>query len=296
MKVTMRLAAILLLTSGLHAADALVDRVGSTGFVQLEAESFKQLTPEQQALVYWLSRASIAIDPIDYDQNSAFGLRQKRVLEEIVRHAPSGKIADFTKLFWASRGNHNDTTAQKFLPDFSFAELKTAAHAALAAGRFKGTPYGTPPIGNGADLDKELDALRPSLFDPAFQPVITAKSPQGSLDILQASANNFYSGVSMADLKGFHDTHPLNSRLVKQNGKLVEEIYRAGTPDGKIPAGRYAEFLRKAIEYLQKALPYAEPGQDRVLAALIKYYQTGDPADWIQFGIAWVGNNPDVDL
>ena len=83
--------------------------------------------------------------------------------------------------------------------------------------------------------------------------MITAKSPQGNLDILQASANNFYSGVSMADLKGFHDTHPLNSRLVKQNGKLVEEVYRAGTPDGKIPPGRYAEFLRKANEYLQKA-------------------------------------------
>src|SRR5689334_6204666 len=108
----MRLLVLLLLTSPLYAADALVDRVGSTGFVQLEAESFKLLTPKQQTLVYWLSQASIAIDPIDYDQNSAFGLRQKRVLEEIMRSGPSRKISDFTKLFWASRGNHNDTTAR----------------------------------------------------------------------------------------------------------------------------------------------------------------------------------------
>ncbi len=292
----MRFAALLLCAGALCGADALVDHVGSTGFVQLEAESFKQLSPRQQSLVYWLTQASIAIDPINYDQNSAFGLRQKRVLEEIMRHGAPPKIAGFTKLFWASRGNHNDTTAQKFLPEFTFEELKAAAHAALAAGRFKGTPYGTPAIGNQAGLDKELEALRPSLFDPNFQPMVTAKSPQGSLDMLQASANNFYAAVSMADVKNYHDAHPLNSRLVKQNGKLVEEIYRAGTPDGKIPAGRYAEFLRKANEYLQKALPYAEPGQDRVIASLIKYYQTGDPADWVQFGIAWVQNNPEVDF
>src|ERR1041385_3025272 len=120
----MRLSLLLTLASGLWAADALVDRVGSTGFVQLEAESFKQLAPKQQALVYWLSQASIAIDPINYDQNSAFGLRQKRVLEEVVRHGGPKKIVDFTKLFWASRGNHNDTTAQKFLPEFTFDELK----------------------------------------------------------------------------------------------------------------------------------------------------------------------------
>src|SRR5206468_7692862 len=104
------------------------------------------------------------------------------------------------------------------------------------------------------------------------------------------------SGVSMAELKGFRDNHPLNARLVKQNGTVVEEVYRAGTPDGKIQTGRYAEFLRKANEYLQNALPYAEPGQDRVLGALIRYYQTGDPADWVQFGSAWVQNNAAVDF
>jgi len=292
----MRLLAFFLAISPLFAADALVDRVGTTGFVQLEAESFQKLTPKEQALAYWLSQASIAIDPIIYDQNSPFGLRQKRVLEEIARHGGPKKVVDFLKLFWANRGNHNEMTAQKFLPEFTFEELKAAAHASMSAGGFKGTPYGTAALHSLLDLDKELADLRASLFDPAFQPMITAKSPQGGLDMLQASANNFYSGVSLADLKGFHDTHPLNSRLVKQGGKLVEEVYRAGTPDGKILPGRYADFLHKANGFLEKAIPYAEPGQDKVLRALIRYYQTGDPADWIQFGIAWVGNNPPVDF
>jgi dipeptidyl-peptidase III len=300
----LRFVFFLMIASAAVAAEnhTLVDRVGSTGFVQLEAESFHQLTPRQQALAYWLTEASIAIDPINYDQNSIYGLRQKYLLEEILRHADAlqpdarRKIVDFTKLFWANRGNHNEMTAQKFLPAFTFDELKAAARETLAAGGFKDAGYGAR-IRNQAALDREMDALRPSLFDPDFQPMITAKSPRGKLDILQASANNFYHNVSMANLKNFHDTHPLNSRLVKtDSGKLVEEVWRAGTGDRKVPPGMYAPFLKKAIGYLEKARAYAEPGQDPVLAALIRYYETGDPADWIRFGVDWVRNNPPVDF
>ena len=289
-----------LATSAVFAQDRiLVDRVGSTGFIQLEAESFQKLSSRQQALTYWLAQASIAIDPIIYDQNSIWGLRQKRLLEGIVSSTASAhpKIVSFAKLFWANRGNHHDQTAQKFLPEFTFDEFKAAAGEALRKGAFGKPAYGLAPIGTEAELNRELETLRSSLFDPNFQPSITAKSPQGKLDILQASANNFYNGLNLADLANFREAHPLNSRLVKgDSGKLVEEIYRAGTPDGKIPAGRYAPFLKKAIEYLEKARSYAEPGQEPVIAALIRYYQTGEPADWLHFGALWVGNNPPVDF
>src|SRR4029077_15384266 len=93
-------------------------------------------------------------------------------------------------------------------------------------------------------VEVEVNALKPSLFDPNFEPTITAKSPQGNRDILQSSANNFYSGVTLADLKGFTEKYPLNSRLTKTNGKLVEEVWRAGTPDGKVAPGRYAQYLK----------------------------------------------------
>jgi len=288
----MRSALLFVFTFSCLAADnqALVDRVGTTGFVQLEAPSFRKLPLQQQTLAYWLAQASIAIDPINYDQNSIWGLRQKRLLEEILRH-PGGvnpqalrKITDFTKLFWANRGNHNEMTAQKFLPEFTFEELKAAAEAVLRNGGFKG-------------LAGEPEALRMSLFDPKFQPMITAKSPQGNLDILQSSANNFYYGLGMADLKNYHDAHPLNSRLTKSDsGKLVEEVYRAGTPDGKVPAGMYAQYLKKAVEHLEKARAFADPGQKEAIGELIRYYRTGDPADWIRFGIAWVQNDPKVDF
>ncbi len=292
-----------LCVSAFAAEPALVERVGSTGFLQVEAESFKTLSPRQQALAYWLAQASIAIDPIVYDQNSIWGLRQKRILDALMLHQDAlgapvrKKISDFAKLFWANRGNHNDTTAQKFLPAFTFEELKSSAAAVFRAGGFKGRPAYGAIVDSQTGLDRELAALRQSLFDPDFEPMITAKSPRGNLDILAASANNFYRGVSMADLKGFADKYPLNSRLVRNgSGKLVEEVYRAGTPDGKVAPGLYAVFLQKANEALEKARAYAEPGQEPVLSALIRYYRTGDPADWIRFGVAWVQNNPAVDF
>lgn len=284
-------------------SSTLVARVGDTGFVQLDADSFHALSPRQQTLAYWLTQASIAIDPIIYDQLSRYGLRQKRLLEEIVAH-PAGidpllmvRIADFTELFWANRGNHNEMTAQKFLPAFRFEELQQAALAAQRNGAMKTACADLPPITTPAQLEKELQDLRASLFDPDFEPMITAKSPKGGKDILQASSNTFYEGVSLADLKDFHEQHPLNSRVIKgRDGKLREEVYRAGTPDGVIPPGLYATFLKKAITCLEKARGFADPQQAQVIGDLIRYYQTGDFADWLKFGAAWVQDNATVDF
>jgi dipeptidyl-peptidase-3 len=273
---------------------SVVERVGSTGILQLEAESFRALTPRQKILSYYLYQASVAIDPIIYDQLSRFGLRQKRILEAIVSH-PRGvrpgslkKITDYTKLFWANNGNHNGNTAQKFLPEFTYAELEAAGLQAIKNGGLLLTPE---------EFRKELSELRPSLFDPNFEPMTTAKSPQGGLDILQSSSNNFYSGVSLADLKDFHEQYPLNSRLVKlPDGHLVEQVYRVGTPDGRVAPGLYAEYLQKAGDYLRLARPYAEPGQAEVIDALIHFYQTGEYADWVHVGEVWVQNRVTVDF
>src|SRR5437773_1924483 len=282
----MRRTILLTLTICSIGLAQLVERVGSTGFLQIEADSFKDLKPTQKELTYWLTQASIAISPIIYDQISRWGFRQKALLETIVAH-PNGvkpevakKIADFTKLFWANRGNHNDLTAQKFLPDFTFDELKEAALA----------------VNKNSSILKELDDLKPSLFDPDFEPMMTAKSPKPGQDILQASANNFYLNVTMADLQNFKEQYPLNSRLAKVNGKPEEQVYRAGTPDGRIKPGLYADYLRKANGFLEKAAAVASPAQAKVIRGLVRYYQTGDPKDWIAFGIDWVQNNESVDF
>jgi dipeptidyl-peptidase III len=283
--------------------NSLLQRVGDTGFVRIEVESFRSLDARQQQLAYWLAEAAIAVDPIAYAQFSRFGLRQKRLLEEIVAQSNGAdpslgrKIAEFTKLFWANRGNHNEGTSQKFLPSFTFEELQKAALAAQKQGAFASPYADLPALTTPEQLNHELAGLRASLFDPDFEPMLTAKSPRPGQDIIQASSNTFYEGLTLADLKEFHDAHPLNSRVVKgKDGQLGELVYRAGTPDGKIPAGLYATFLERAIEYLAKAQPFAEPGQAKVIGDLMRYYRTGNPADWLAFGAAWVQNDATVDF
>jgi dipeptidyl-peptidase-3 len=283
----------------------LVERVDSTAFIQIEANSFRSLTPRQQHLAYWLWQASVAIDPIHYDQMSRFGLRQKRLLEGIVAHdqgidpAVRKKILDFTKLFWSNRGNHQETTARKFLPEFTFEELQTAASIALKNGAWRTEKViQKMPINTQSLLAKELNELKQPLFDSNFEPMVTAKSPEGGKDILQSSSNNYYSpNVSLADLKGFAEKYPLNSRLVKTGeGQLVEEVYRAGTPDGKVKSGRYALFLARTNDCLAKAAGYADPQQAKVIRDLIKFYQTGEFSDWLTFGSDWVQDNATVDF
>jgi dipeptidyl-peptidase-3 len=282
--------------------EVLVERVADTGFLQLKAESFAGLDARQKELAYWLSEAAIAIDPIIYDQRSRFGLRQKRLLEALAAH-PKGidqkvfaKLLRYTKLFWANRGNHNEYTSQKFLPEFTPAELAAAAQAALKKGAFKTAPADLAPLASQAELDHELGELAPAFFEAAFEPQVTAKNPEGDKDILQASANNFYAGVSLADLKDFKEKYALNSRLVKEDGRLVEVVYRAGTPDGATPPGLYAAYLRKADEFLAKAAAVADAPQAKAINALIRFYQTGAWQDWIAHDIDWVQNNALVDF
>jgi dipeptidyl-peptidase-3 len=84
----------------------------------------------------------------------------------------------------------------------------------------------------------------------------------------------------MADLEGFEEQHGLNSRLVKQNGTLVEEVYRVG--------GRYAREIAAITSHLRDALPLAPPPMRRALEALIRFYETGIDADRVAYDEAWV--------
>ncbi len=298
------LSGLLFVTSIFGQTGAQVDRVGNTGFLQLRAESFRTLEPRQKELAYWLVEASIAIDPIIYDQLSPFGIREKRLLEEIASH-PAGidagklkSITDFAKLLWANRGNHNENTSQKFLPEFTAEDLQHAAEQAFKNGAFRSTYGDLPALNSLQQVTKEVLDLKDPLFNPEFEPMITAKSPRGAKDIIQASSNTFYGpGVTLADLEKFKEHYPLDSTVVKgKDGQLSEQVWRAGTPDGSVPPGKYAVYLKKAVECFQKAQAVAEPQQAQVIADLIHFYQTGEPADWLMFGADWVRDNATVDF
>jgi len=138
----------------------------------------------------------------------------------------------------------------------------------------------TPPPGES--LDAMLTRLNPMFFDASVDPIVTAKTPPPGKDILTASANNLYSGVTVADLKGFTEKYGLNSRLVKQNGKLVEEVYRVG--------GRYSKEITEIVKHLEAAIPFASEPMANALRALVQFYRTGEKADREKYDIAWVND------
>ena len=157
-----------------------------------------------------------------------------------VAPATFGKIREYALLFWANRGNHNETTAQKFVPAFTVDELQDAALKAQAAGAFK-TPSADLPALTSADGGKEeVGDLRQAIFDPAFEPMTTAKTPPPGKDILQASANTFYQGVTLEELKNFTEQFPLTSRVVKDARGIHEEGLIGGGTGWEGPPGLYA--------------------------------------------------------
>jgi dipeptidyl-peptidase-3 len=257
----------------------LLERIDDAAVVQVYADGFRDLPLKEKTLVWHLYQAAIAGRDIFYDQKYAHNLEMRDVLEAIVSH-PSGidrttltEIQRYTKLFWINTGPHNNLTAQKFVLKCTPEAFAAAAHAADKAGaQF--------PTGKGETLDQLLTRLKPMFFDPSVDAKVTEKTPPPGKDILEASANNQYLGVSMKDLEGFHEEHPLNSRLVKKNGKLVEEVYRVG--------GRYSSQISAIIQHLEAAIPFATETMANALRALIRFCQTGDTKDREAYDIAWV--------
>jgi dipeptidyl-peptidase-3 len=127
-----------------------------------------------------------------------------------------------------------------------------------------------------------LDRLEAAFFDPGTDPMATSKSPGPGEDILSSSANNLYSGVRMADIESFDERFGLNSRLVRTDAGLVEQVYRVG--------GHYGTWIARIVGHLRSAVPYAPGATRRALEALIRFYESGDPEDRAAYDIAWVAD------
>jgi len=259
----------------------LLERVGEAAVVQVYADGFRDLPLREKTLVWHLTQAAIAGRDIFYDQRYAYNLEMRDVIEAIVgrRHAIDPDTFDavnrYAKLFWINTGPYNNLTARKFVLTCTPRALAEAAHAAARAGaRF--------PLRPGESLSALLDRLGPLFFDPAVDPTVTSKTPPEGQDMLTASANNLYVGVTMKDLDGFEERHPLNSRLVKHNGSLVEEVYRVG--------GRYSAHISAIVGHLEAAIPFATEPMARALGALVTFYRTGREEDREAYDIAWVGD------
>ncbi len=274
----------------------LLEQVGNFAVVQLYADGFEQLTKGEKILAYYLAQAAIAGRDIFYDQNHRYGLEIRDLLEEIYMHREGidpelfKKLSTYLKLFWMNNGNYNDRTKLKFVPDFSFEDLEGAAQIALENGaNFK--------IPSDSTLSQKLERLKPFIFDLHVEPRVTNKSPKLPYDIISGSANNFYHNLTLKEVEQFasegKEKHPLNSKLVKADNKIKEEVYRVGAEG--YPPGLYAGEIGHIIENLEWAIQYAEAEQAEALKKLIHFYRTGENEDWLNYNIKWVSYEPIVE-
>ncbi len=255
----------------------LLERIDDAAVIQIYADGFTALPLRDKILVWHLYLAALAGRDIFYDQRHALNIEIRDLLEAILRHgtqvepAVLAEIRRYTKLFWINTGPYNNLTARKFVLNLTREQLAGAMAAAARAG----ATFAARP-------EALVDRLAPTLFDPTVDAVVTNKTPGGGRDILEASSNNLYVGVRMSDLAAFEERYGLNSRLVKRDGRLVEEVYRVG--------GRYDREIRAIVGHLENAVRYAPPALAASLRALINFYRTGEERDRIAYDIAWVSD------
>jgi len=258
--------------------------------LRYQVPGFDELSLNTKTMLYYLSQAALSGRDIIYDQNFKYNLVIRRTLEAIVANYAGDRTTDdfksfmvYTKRVWFSNGVHHHYSSMKFQPKFSYDYF---------AGLVKGLSPDVLPLKKGQSVDEFLKILEPIMFDPK----VDAKKVNldAGVDHIANSANNYYEGLTEKEVVDFYkkridpkDKEPiswgLNSKLVKENGKITEKVWKVG--------GMYGPAIEKIVFWLKKALPMAEnPEQKNALALLIKYYKTGDLKVFDDYSIAWVAD------
>jgi dipeptidyl-peptidase-3 len=224
-----------------------------------------------------------------FDQNCRYNLAVRRTLEAITENYKGDRSsADYKamevylKRVWFSNGIHHHYGEEKFVPGFSEEFFVSAV---------KGLDPNAVPVRDGQTVDQFLAELVPVIFDPSVLSKRTVQS--GDQDLILASANNYYGGgITQHEVEAFYDkmkdpkdetpiSYGLNSRLVKEDGKIVEKVWKVG--------GLYTQAIEKIVAELQLAVPFAEnENQKKVIETLISYYKTGDLKEFDAYAVLWV--------
>lgn len=274
-----------------------VDDFADLQILRYYVPGFKNLTLEQKELVYYLSMAALEGRDILYDQNNRYNLAIRRTLEAIYENYKGDKNTNdykefevYLKRVWFSNGIHHHYGEEKFLPAFS---------KGFFAEQVKALPANLVPVKDGQSVEDFIAMISPVMFDAK---VMAKKVNQSGGDLIVTSANNYYGeGVTQKDVQAFYgamkDTtdltpisYGLNSRLVKEDGKLVEKIWKVG--------GLYSPAIEKIVFWLEKAQALAENDEQKtVINKLIAFYKSGDLKTFDQYAVAWVEDlNSQVDF
>ncbi|MCT8338493.1 dipeptidyl peptidase 3 [Flavobacteriaceae bacterium TK19130] len=255
--------------------DYKVDQFADLRILRYQIPGWEDLSLKEQKLVYYLTQAGLEGRDIMWDQNYRHNLKIRKAFENIYRNYEGDKDSEdwknfeiYMKRMWFSNGIHHHYSNAKMKPDFSKEYLQQLL--------------------SDTNSDLSGEALEVLFNDADSKKVNLSKDA----DIVKESAINFYGpDVTTADVENYYGAievdadEPievgLNSKLVKENGKLVEKVYKSG--------GMYGPAIDKIISWLEKAKGVAEDEQQaKALGLLIEYYKTGDLNIWDDYAVAWV--------
>lgn len=268
--------------------DYTVEQFADLQLLRYKVHGFEELPLQQKELVYYLSEAALQGRDILFDQNGKYNLIIRKMLEAVYTDY-QGDRADtnfvnmetYLKRVWFSNGIHHHYAADKFVPGFTPEFFKSALQS---------VDVSTLPLAEGETLETLCDEVFPVIFDPKVMPK-RVNQADGE-DLVLTSAANYYAGVTQKEAEAFYakmknpnDTTPvmfgMNSRLVKENGKIQEKVWKSG--------GLYGKAIDQIIYWLEKAKGVAEnDAQKAVIEKMIQFYQDGDLKTFDEYAILWV--------
>lgn len=264
------------------------ERFADIQMLRYRLNGFESLSLRQKLYVYYLSKATLAGRDITTDQFGFYNLDIRKVLEAVyVNYQGNKECKDFIAMtiylmrIWFSNGIYHHYGSEKFAPGFSPAFLLDA---------MKSIEPSLLPLTEGETVEGLFDRLKFAIFDPSFQPKKVNKAD--GCDLVATSACNFYHDVSQKEVEDYYSalkatvkknppSFGLNSRLVKQNGELIEQVWKID--------GMYGKAIETIVSYLRQAAEYAEnEQQQKIISLLISYYQTGDLRIFDEYSIEWL--------
>lgn len=268
--------------------DYTVEQFADLQILHYRVPGFEDLSLKQKELVYYLTEAALQGRDILFDQNGKYNLTIRRMLEAVYtgykgdKNTPDFKAMEvYLKRVWFSNGIHHHYGSEKFVPGFTPEFFRQAVQSVDAA---------TLPLAEGQTVEQLCEEVFPVIFDPTVMPKRVNQA--AGEDLVLTSACNYYDGVTQQEAEDFYNalknpqdetpvSYGLNSRLVKEDGKIQEKVWKVG--------GLYGQALEKIVYWLKKAEGVAEtPEQKAVIAKLMEFYETGDLKTFDEYAILWV--------
>ena len=264
------------------------ERFADIQLLRYRLNGFEQLSLSQKRFIFCLAKATLYGRDITFHQFGKYNLLVRRTLEAIVEDLTIDRDNDdfralhtYLKRVWFSNGVYHHYGCEKFVPGFSETYFRNILNN-VESRRL--------PLADGESVAHLADTLSKIIFDANYLPKRVNKAD--GEDLVLTSACNYYEGVTQKEAEDYYnamkegagDNAPsfgLNSRLVKRDGMLSEEVYSAN--------GLYANAIRHIVSWLEKAIEFAENDKQRdVIATLIDYYRTGDLRTFDDYSIKWV--------